>query len=71
MTQCLACGEQIAPIETYGDYDCPMCWDCFWELSYDPWNIQLYTRETDEHGVTHLRKGPDFDWFFAEEEKSV
>ena len=28
MTTCPDCQKPITDLETYGDIDCPMCWEC-------------------------------------------
>lgn len=36
MTHCTACGALLAtPLATYGEYDAPMCADCYFALTSD------------------------------------
>ena len=66
MSQCAVCGKPLlTPLDTFGPVDCFYCQSCWLESVDDPWPIELYVRETDANGITHIRKGADFDWFFA------
>lgn len=35
MNSCTCCKKLIADSETYGDIDCPMCWDCHSSAMFD------------------------------------
>jgi hypothetical protein len=64
MTICTSCGVTLTPLETHGDYDCPMCWTCDLAWQNSPWNIEIFVHETTPDGVIHLKPGRDYNLFF-------